>query len=465
MFKNRYYFFFLTLFFAACSSSVQKPKYVFYFIGDGMGFSQVEAARFYSDSVLSDTAALAFTRFPISSSVRTFAANRYITGSAAAGTALSTGSKTSIGTLGLNQNHSDTLWSIAREFLNANKKVGIITSVSIDHATPAAFYAHVPVRNMYYSIGQQLFSSGYHFFGSGGFLDPMGKRLDTIVRPLYDIAAEKGYAITSSFSNIDSILSSGARSVIFSAPNPAGGSSLQYEIDRTDSDVSLADITRKAIEVLDNPKGFFMMVEGGKIDWACHANDAATVIHEVRAFGSAVEVALEFYRKHPDETLIVVTADHETGGMSLGNRSNHYTNHLALLSGQTVSREKLHTILLGLRSAAPRASFIRVLDTLGKYTGLQLAALSTIERDMLFKAYKTMFGSSVASQQTIYGETDELARLAITILNRKAAIGWTTSSHSAEPVPVFAIGSGSNLFLKQLDNTDIPRLIRLAAGL
>jgi len=133
-------------------------------------------------------------------------------------------------------------------------------------------------------------------------------------------------------------VAAGAKSVVYSAPNSASGSALQYEIDRSPSDVTLADITRKAIDVVDNPNGFFIMVEGGKIDWAAHDNDAATVIHDVLAFARAVDVAIDFYSKHPNETLIVVTADHETGGLSIGNRENKYDVHVIFAVPKGIKR-------------------------------------------------------------------------------------------------------------------------------
>ncbi|HNY09873.1 MAG TPA: alkaline phosphatase, partial [Tenuifilaceae bacterium] len=128
----------LFIFPSLISAQNQKgAKYVFLFIGDGMGIQQVNAAQVYADSVLHDTLGVTFMQFPVTTLATTYAANRYVTCSAAAGTALSTGYKTSIGTLGLNANHTDTLYSIATRFRDNGRKVAILTSVSIDHATPA----------------------------------------------------------------------------------------------------------------------------------------------------------------------------------------------------------------------------------------------------------------------------------------------------------------------------------------
>lgn len=451
---------------ASCGKHEPKAKYVFYFIGDGMGVSHVTLAKLYADSVLHDSTAMSFTRFPVTSLSTTYAHNRYVTCSAAAGTALSTGTKTSINTIGLTYDRTDTLYSIAKKFKEAGKKVAILTSVSIDHATPAAFYAHVGSRGSYYDIAKQLLKSNYDFFASGGFLEPYGTKTDSNAVSVYELGKVRGYQFTSSLTEVDSLVAVGAKSIVYSAPNPAPSSTLQYEIDRSESDISLADITRKAIEVVDNPNGFFIMVEGGKIDWAAHDNDAATVIHEVLAFARAIDVALEFYRKHPHETLIVVTADHETGGLSIGNRENKYDFHVKLLQYQTASEERLHKLIAEFREQNPKAKFDDLLKFLADKTGLSKdIELNENDIKMLKDAYNLAFKGLKSNEKTTYSETDPISKVSIQILNSKAAVGWTSGSHTGQPVPVFAIGSGQQLFVPLLDNTDIPKNIVRAAGI
>lgn len=455
----------IALIFASCGKQERKAKYVFLFIGDGMGVSHITLAKLYADSVLHDSTAMSFTNFPVSSFSTTYAHNRYITCSAAAGTALSTGTKTSINTIGLTYDRSDTLYSIAKKFKEAGRKVAILTSVSIDHATPAAFYAHVGSRGSYYDIAKQLFKSNYDFYASGGFLDPFGSKSDSNAVSVFELGKDKGYHFTSSLSTVDSLAAVGAKHIVYSAPNPAPSSTLQYEIDRSDSDISLAGITRKAIEVVDNPNGFFIMVEGGKIDWAAHDNDAATVIHDVLAFARAVDVAIEFYQRHPNETLIIVTADHETGGLSIGNRENKYDMHISLLKYQKVSKERLHKLIADFKENNPKAKFEDLLKLLADNTGLsKQIKLSDSDVKMLKDAYSAAFKNVKPSEKTTYSETDPISKVAIQLINSKAAIGWTSGSHSGQPVPVFAIGKGQELFVPMLDNTDIPKNILTAAG-
>lgn len=462
----------VSLVFCSCNSSGKsyKAKYVFLFIGDGMGIQQVNTAKVFADSVLADTVGVVFTEFPVTSLSTTYAANRYITCSAAAGTALSTGSKTSIGTIGLSADHSDTLYSVAKHFKDAGREVAILTSVSIDHATPAAFYAHKGSRSSYYEIGKDLLVSNYDFFASGGFVEPYGSKKDTCKVPsLYELGQERGIAFTQTFTGVDSLLSIGASTIVYASPNPAPSSTLQYYIDRVDGDITLEDLTRKAIETVNNPNGFFIMVEGGKIDWACHDNDAATVIGEVLAFSRSVNAALEFYRKHPNETLIVVTADHETGGMSLGNNANGYKNFLSILLGQKVSQEKFHSIIENYRSDFPKATFDQVMAIIMQNTGLSYVgnnALTQSEIAQLNEAYSLYFGIKVnKDNKNEYSETDLLSKTALSILNKKAGIGWTSGTHTGSPVPVFAIGEGQELFSGLIDNTQIPKGIKKAANI
>lgn len=461
--------------FASCTSPNRLPeaKYVFYFIGDGMGVQQVALAQAYlaAKNQQPGNAKLSFTQFPVTGLAETFAQNRYITGSAAAGTALSTGYKTSINTIGLNYNHTDTLYSIAHYAKRAGFNVGIATSVSIDHATPAAFYAHQPSRNMYHQIGHDLVKAGYRFYGSGGFKDPEGESSKNPMGSVIDKGEEFGFLFTSNLSLHDSLLNNHS-SIVFSGSKSAKGSSIKYSIDTDSTDVTLADITRLGIDVLMNPEGFFFMIEGGKIDWACHDNDAATTVHEIIAFDDAIEVALEFYRKYPNETLIVVTADHETGGMSIGNREYQYESNVALLAKQKHSLEELNTVFRAFKeSHAGKPSFDKAIAFLSsdQVVGLSFQDIDKRYLDELKLAYNASVAlqtpEQIKANKEKYGSNDPMAVTSVRILNHMAGIGWTSFSHTASHVPVYANGSGQNLFSGQMDNTDIPKSIAKAMGL
>ncbi|MDR0308296.1 MAG: alkaline phosphatase [Chitinispirillales bacterium] len=295
----------------------QIPKYVFLFIGDGMGFAHITAAESYLASqtdLSAENPTLSFTGFPVMGMITTHSANSYITCSSAAGTALSTGVKTNNGMLGIDP-EGNVIKSITYDLKAAGYKIGIATSVSIDHATPAAFFANDTIRNNYYNIARQLASSGFDFFAGSGFLNPEDESAGG--ENVYILIERADYAVIRAPSQL--IQTPLSKKIVMVQEEKRERSALIRAIDRSGNDGwTLTDFTRIGIERLNNPKGFFFMVEGGQIDWTSHANDAAAMIYEMIDFSQAVQTALEFYRKHPAETLIIVTADHETGGLSLG---------------------------------------------------------------------------------------------------------------------------------------------------
>jgi alkaline phosphatase len=444
-----------------------KAKYVFYFIGDGMGIQHVNIAEAYLKSINGqiENKPLGFTQFPITGFSTTYAATRIITCSAAAGTALATGTKTSISTIGLNTDHSDSLYSIAFLANKAGYQVGITTSVSIDHATPAAFYAHQPLRDLYHNIGHDLIKSGFRFFGGGGLIDPSGDKSKNPQGDVFVRGKEMGVYFTQNL-NIHDTIRSKYKTIVYTDPNPAGGKSFQYYIDKDSTSVTLAKLTSCAVDILFNPKGFFLMVEGGKIDWACHHNDAATTIGEVVSFSQAIDVAIEFYKKYPKETLIVVTADHETGGMSLGNRMLGYESNIAILANQKESFDEFNRKVIRFKEQHnQKPSFESYWNFIASELGIDNNGFSLSETQMynLKKAYNASLGIQERTQIDIvldeYGSYDPLTVAAIQVLNQKAGIGWTSFSHTGSPVPVYALGIGQELFSGQMDNTDIPRKI------
>lgn len=308
------------------------PKFVFLFIGDGMGLNQVSMAEAYISTQKGEIGneSLTFTKFPVLGTATTYSANSYITCSSASGTALSTGFKTNNGVLGMDA-EQNPLKSIAYKIHEAGIPVGIASSVTLDHATPAAFYANSPSRKNYYDIALQLPKSGFEFFGGGGFLEPTGPNKDK--KNIYDIISENDYVIAKGLSEYNSKKNNPK---IVLQQREGKENDLPYAIDREKTDLALAHVVAAAVDHLYGTKGFFIMAEGGKIDWAGHSNDGKTNILEVIDFDSAIKVAYNIYQKYPNETLIVVTADHETGGMMLGYEKG-YTLNLEKLESQEKS--------------------------------------------------------------------------------------------------------------------------------
>ncbi len=445
----------------------KKAKYVFYFIGDGMGVNQVNGTEMYlaEKEGRIGLKPLNFTQFPVVNFATTYSKYNSVTCSAAAGTALATGTKTKNGTIGMDSLHQAPLYSVAVKAKEAGKKVGITSSVSVDHATPAAFYAHQPNRSMYYEIGTDLPKTGFDFYAGAGFLQPKSKK-DTAAPELYGLIEGAGYKIIRGNEAFEKQYTEAVKAVLIQKEGAEKGC-LPYAIDRKEGDLTLAQITENAIRFLTKEEndGFFLMVEGGKIDWACHGNDAATVFTEVIDMAEAVEKALDFYKQHPDETLIVITADHETGGIALG--TGKYALNLQALQYQKLSKEELTRKIQELRTAkGNKVSWEDVRGVLSENLGFwKEVKLSDKQETRLKEIYKRSFGKNgVKLEKNLYAENELLAAEAIEIMDSIALVGWTSGGHSAGVVPVFAIGAGSHLFSGKLDNTDIPRKIAEAAG-
>lgn len=454
------------------SGYAQQAKYVFYFIGDGMGVNQVQGTELYRGELEGKIGItpIWFTQFPYATTATTFSTTNGVTDSAAAGTALATGNKTQNGTIGMKQDLQTEVSSVAVWAKNKGCRVGVTTSVSVDHATPAAFYAHDPSRGSYYKIGTDLYKAGFDFYAGSDFIDPNNKdNKDGNSENLYTMAEKNGYTIARGYKDYLKKCKKADKMILFQSEKASekDRTAIPYAIDRTKDDLTLADITRSAINFLskDLSKGFFLMVEGGKIDWACHSNDAATAFHEVADMDEAVKVAYEFYSQHPDETLIVVTADHETGGFVLG--TGAYKLNLQVLKNQKVSESGFTRILNELRKKYNNnVSWEKVQQALKENFGFwDKVKLNEKQEERLLAKYNNTFkGKEAKLEKSEYAQDEPLAAEAKRIIDEIALVGWTSGGHSAGYVPVFAIGAGADLFQGRIDNTEIPIKIAKAAG-
>lgn len=445
-----------------------QAKYVFYFIGDGMGVNQVNGTEMYCAELQNGRIGvepLLFTQFPVATMATTFSATNSVTDSAAGGTALATGKKTYNSAISIGQD-KNPIETIAEKAKRAGKKVGVTTSVSIDHATPASFYAHQPDRNMYYEIAQDLPKANFDFYAGSGFLKPtttFDKKQAPNIFPMFE---EAGYTIARGHNDYKAKASKATKMILIQEEGKDSGS-LPYAIDRSEKDLTLAQITESAIDFLTkgNNKGFFLMVEGGKIDWACHANDAATAFNEVKDMDAAIKIAYEFYKKHPKETLIVVTADHETGGIALG--TGKYQLNLQALQHQQNSVDNLSNQMSDLRKKKEnKVSWEEMKTLLAEQMGFwkQLPITWEQEKKLRDEFEKSFVKNKVSFSESMYSKSEPLAALAKEIINEMAMLGWASGGHSAGYVPVFAIGAGAQLFGAKIDNTEIPQRIVKAAG-
>ncbi len=409
-------------------------------------------------------ASLSFTGFPAFADCTTYCRNNTITDSGAAGSAIACGEKADFGVISyypwLSQDSMPR--SIAKIAHEKGLKVGIITTVSIDHATPAAFYAINQSRSNYYEIGSQLAESGFEFFGGGGFKYPQGKENNQ--DDLYVITQSNGYLVTSDLSAA-SAADTSLTGVMFVNSILESDADMPYAIDRDEvGGNSLAEIVNSAIKYLDNKNGFFIMVEGGKIDWAAHANDAATIVNEVYDFDLAILEALAFYNLHPDETLIIITADHETGGISLGKATNEYDSDFSLLGKQKISIVEFAQIVKTYKQthSVYDISEVYALAATNFYT--EIPIYNSTDSLLVSEAFNYYFTGSCSytAEEVLehFGSENPVAITFATILSDQAGVGFTTWSHTASLVPVYAIGCKSAWFSGHIDNTGFNRRIR-----
>lgn len=470
---------------AKASETEKTPKYVFLFIGDGMSYPQFQAAADYlgavadkdyekalpsvkyadrGKAVLDGPKALNFMNFDVAGSAVTYDSCSFAPDSASTATSIATGYKTYSGMINVDTTGAKSYETIA-EKLHSQKgwKIGIISSVNLNHATPAAFYAHQASRNSYYEIGEELIASGFEYFAGGGLKKVTGNDKDKT--SLYDLAAKAGYKVTFTQADAQKVTAADGK-VILIDEHLADSDAMKYEMDRTDSEWALADYVQKGIEVLDNDTGFFMMCEGGKIDWACHANDAGATVNDTLALADAVQKAIDFAKKHPEETLILVTGDHETGGLTIGFAGTDYDTYLDSLSSQTISYAQFDEQYVAAYKENG-TSFEDAMKDVEKLFGLKLQGkdgdrlvLTDYEQQRLRTAYELAMSDTKSSDYTqeqyvLYGTYNPFSVTVTHILNNKSGVDFTSYSHTGLPVAVFAQGAGADNFTGYYDNTQI----------
>ncbi len=299
------------------STEDNKAKYVFLFIGDGMGSTHVATAESYLSYKAGKLGGeqLLMTTFPYYGTVTTHSADKHITCSSAAGTAIACGEKANNGTVGINKDSLE-IESVASRLKKDGYKIGIISTVPINHATPSAFYAHHDDRGDGYEISQDIPESGFEFFAGAGFLEFKGK--DGQREPTDAFLERNGYSVSYGLNEFRSESMNKEKAVFCQASNREESADNYTSGDREEADATLGQMLELGMEFLGTEEPFFFMCEGGAIDWSAHGNLTMPMIENILEFDEAIKVAHEFYLAHPDETLIIVTADHETGGLTLG---------------------------------------------------------------------------------------------------------------------------------------------------
>ena len=438
-----------------CASAVAfaaAPKYVFVFIGDGMSTPQRLMAEDFSKRT--GRGELAMNHLARRTETATKSANKVVTDSAAAATAIACGEKTDNGMLGMRPDGT-RIESVAEVAKKAGRKVGIVTTVTIVHATPAGFYAHNRSRGDSRAIAMDLVKSGFDYFaggGIGGWTQPKGGYFDTngnFVKLEEGSEAVPGidpYSLwqTNGYTFVKDDLAA------FKALKPGrpvwcvfGESGMDYALDRDGSQPTLAEIVEKGIELLDGPDGFFLMCEGGKVDYAGHANDAGGSVAEQLSLDDAVKVATRFAKAHPGETLIVTTGDHETGGLIRGITGAGAAFDPALLKHQRCTASKFSSILKNAQEKNAAFSFDDAMALVRENFGLGgPVPLTDADRDELKKSFEQK-------------KPAEFAGAAKRILSAHAGLAWKSGGHTALPTMTTAEGPGSEILEGMTDNTEI----------
>ncbi len=388
-------------------------KNVILLIGDGMGFSQVMITKIcYGHLAMED--------YPQTGYELTDSLSGVVTDSAAAGTAIATGFKTYNKIISMVPVHNKlvsvpSLLEIAKE---AGKSTGLVTTTRITHATPAVFASHVENREMEREIAKQFLNVKPNVLLGGGKKYFSPALLKAFKNQSYAVVYNRNQLLNTSSNYVLGLFSK---------------SHIPYVLDRTPEIPNLVEMTKKAIEILEkNPNGFFLMVEGGRIDHACHANDIASVVAETKEFDDVVKFCLDYAKKRGD-TLVIILADHETGGLAIGLTYGNAINKKLLL-GINASVEKMAKLI---KQGIPPEKVI------SEYAHVKLSGKELDEiYDAITKNEKYALSNTIAQ-----------------ILNKKIGIGFISHKHTGTFVPLIAYGPGMNLFKGFLHHTDTSKNI------
>lgn len=432
-----------------------QAKYVFYFIGDGMGMGHVNTAEYYNRLVLGNDKPLLMTTFPVSSFALTYSASSKITDSAAAGTALSTGNKTKNGMIAMTPDTVEVV-SIARKLKDEGWGIGILTSNAPDDATPASFYAHVPNRKMFADINKAAAASGYDFLGGAslrGLKDKDGN--DTGVMDEIKKAGVKVVYGTEAYDGA----TSGPLWVLSHDGVWGNNNDIGFRVDSIEGAMKLDELTKVALDHVskNSPDKFFIMVENGLIDHGAHANDAGAVVTEVFELQDALQVAYDFYLQHPDETLIVVTADHDTGGIAISNGNRD----MSMIGTQGISKDHFADYWRDRMKEGKVPDWDEMkgmlTDKLGFWNTVPVNEKQTAELKSLFnEVFVKLQGSD---EKGLYNTYNNFISEVFKVYNHWLGISFISGSHTANPVPVFAIGVGAEKFNGMKNNIELPGII------
>ncbi|MCI0370253.1 MAG: alkaline phosphatase [candidate division NC10 bacterium] len=434
------------------AAAATAPRNVIILFADGIGTAHVEIARLYNrhihnagltitDVIMRQGSLGLMTSHPVEA---------IATDSAAAGSAMFTGIKTTIGTISMTPDGKPAR-TVAEAARAAGKRVGIVTTATVYDASPAAFSVHAKSRRDTQAIVDQYLTLGLDVILGGGrdFFLPTGtgegNRKDG--KDLIAAFRGQGYSYAATLPELKAATAKKLLGLF-----AWGG--MAFEIDRDPAvEPSIRDMTEAALRTLaqDSPNGFVVLLETENTDTAAHRNDIAALVHAVREFDAAVKIAYDFYSRAPNETLLIVTSDHETGGLTVTYAQTEMTTsgskrfyaapeHLKLVSGITVSLDKARDILGKKPDPAALDALVRK-----HFPGF------TLDADLR----EAILGQKMLERNCTYPTQCALGRM----VARQTGIYWGTSGHSAQPVFVAAVGPGSDRFQGYMDNTEFGKAL------
>ena len=445
----------------------KQPKYVFYFIGDGMSFNHILGTEYYNTAKAGadEILRLNFTQFDTRNFVTNYSLTNLVTDSAAAGTALASGVKTGNAHIGVDM-QDNKLRTIADVASELGYKVGLVTNVGINHATPSCFYGHTTDRFGFPALIDDYIASDVAFIAGSTIMDVKSGPIDPKYEPTTTaqlVERVRNAGIEVCLDVEQAAKTSGKRVVLIA--NDKENKHIPHAIDcEPDEQHTMLNYSKAAIEYLnrESKDGFFLMIEAGKLDYSAHAQDAATTFEEVNELAQAVELALAFAEQHPDETLIVVTSDHESGGMSLG--WDKYQIRMNKLVAQKHSMAYITKTIQQMRAEGIR-NWNDYKALLSDCLGLWSEVPITKEEEQLLKHdFYDIFLKHGPMVDGLYNRNEFLAYHAVVILNRYASIEWTSKYHTGTYTPLFVKGTGEKKFLDCRDQTDIPKTIATLIG-
>ncbi|MCW8091310.1 alkaline phosphatase [Alteromonas sp. ASW11-130] len=406
---------------------ISKPNNIIMVVADGMGPAYTTAYRNFMDNPATDEVEKVIFDEMFVGNATTYPAkvSGYVTDSAASATALATGVKSYNGAIGVDVNRK-ALPTVLHRAKEKGMKTGLAVTSQINHATPASYMVANESRNNYEALANSYFDDRINetFLADvmlGGGIDYFARKDRNIQKEF----ASNGYAVVNSY---EELANAPKDKPILGLFAPKG---LPAALDDSKPE-RLAFLTEQAIKRLENPHGFFLLVEASQVDWAGHANDIASAMAEMHDLAKTMEYLQRYVERHPD-TLVILTADHSTGGLTIG------------ANGQYAWKPEF--------IANMKAS----VGNIAKHVSKHDKPLSYIEAQFGFtlsEEDKQTLKQSLADSQANAMVTHLKA-----FLDAKTHTGWTTGGHTGVDVEVFALGAGYEEFIGQIDNTDIAKKI------